>query len=66
MRPFAHDVDTDVRLRDHGSDLIEVIDNGTGIDERNHAALGANQRGTTTPACVPPPPGSCLHLLQAP
>lgn len=30
---------TDVRLKNYGSELIEVIDNGCGVDEPNFQAL---------------------------
>ena len=28
-----------IRLKDYGSDVIEVADNGCGVDKRNYAAL---------------------------
>ena len=28
-----------IRLKDYGSEVIEVADNGSGVDERNYAAL---------------------------
>ena len=29
----------DVKLRDHGSKLVEVTDNGQGVEEKNFAGL---------------------------
>jgi DNA mismatch repair protein PMS2 len=29
----------EVRLKDYGSELVEVIDNGTGVEEENFQAL---------------------------
>ncbi len=30
---------TQIRLKDHGSELIEVADNGCGVEQRNYTAL---------------------------
>ncbi len=31
--------DPEVRLREHGSDLLEVVDNGCGVEEANFQGL---------------------------
>jgi len=34
---------SDVRLKNHGSEMIEVVDNGCGVDEPNFRALSMSQ-----------------------
>ena len=34
-----HLYDTEVRLRDYGSEMVEVLDNGSGVEPANFQAL---------------------------
>ena len=34
----------EVRLKEHGSELIEVVDNGTGVDPSNYVNLTVGMR----------------------
>ena len=45
-----------VRLKEHGSELVEVSDNGCGVDPSNYEALTAKYHTSKVrlPVCAPP------------
>jgi len=59
-----------VRLREHGSELIEVADNGTGIDEANFNSLGTRRMAAfalaALPLTLPPGPSAAFGGASRP